>query len=122
MLGHKKWAIPGGNIPLQSTGREPEFLSQDRIAVLNTGTSDAEITLTVFYENKSPIGDYKIKIAARRLRKIRINDLIDPLPVPLEKAYSLILSSTQPVVVQFFRANTSSAKISISGTMAHGST
>jgi hypothetical protein len=106
-IGKKKWVFAAGRIPLHSTGREPEFTSHDKIAVLNTSSQDAEIKLTIYYEDQQPVTDHAIKIPARRVRKIKFNDLIDPLPIPLDKAFGFTLTCNVEVVIQFSRMDTS---------------
>ncbi len=109
-IGHKVWAVAGGHIPTESTGKEPSFTSRDELAVLNCTHEEAEITLTVFYSDRDPAGPYNFTVSARRTRHVRVNDLIDPLPVPLDMDYALLLESTVPVVVHFYRRDTSQAE------------
>jgi hypothetical protein len=118
--GKKLWVIPGGNIPLQSNGKEPEMVSQDRIAVLNTGMNDVKIKLTIYHDGQDPVTDYNIEIKGRRLKKIRINDLIDPSPLMLESEYAIVIEAQEAVVVQFTRMNTGHKYAAIMGTMAFG--
>jgi hypothetical protein len=118
-LGKKEWLLPGGYIPLQSTGREPDFTSHDKISILNTSDSEALVEIEIFYEDKAPVGIYKLKVKPRRLRKIRFNDLIDPLPVPLETAYGAYIRSTVRVVVQFSKMITSGEYFSLAGSVAY---
>jgi hypothetical protein len=105
-FGKKIWAFAAGHIPLSSTGKEPEFTSHDKIAVLNCSDEEAEIRITVYYEDRDPVIDHSIKVRAKRLRKIRFNDLIDPLPVPLKTPFGFVVRSTIEVIVQFSRMNT----------------
>jgi hypothetical protein len=107
-LGKKIWAFAAGHIPLMSTGHEPTFTSHDKIAILNTSAQDADITITIFYEDGEPIKDHTICVKARRIRKIRFNDLIDPLPLPLDKPFGFMVQSSVAVVVQFSRMDTRS--------------
>lgn len=109
-IGKKNWAMTGGRIPLRSTGGEPAYVSQDQLCILNAGSRDARIELTVFYANRDPVGPYRLSVAARRTRHVRINDLIDPIPVPLDTDYACMLTSDVPVVVQFARRDTSQAE------------
>jgi hypothetical protein len=108
LIGKKVWAFAGGHIPLWSGGKEPEFTSHDKISVLNTSAKDAEIKITIFYENKEAVKDHTIRVPARRVRKIRFNDLINPRPIPLDTPYGFLLASDVEVIVQFSRMNTSS--------------
>jgi hypothetical protein len=107
-LSKKTWAFAAGHIPLTSTGHEPTFTSHDKIAILNTSAQDADITITIFYEDEDPVEDHVICVKARRIRKIRFNDLIDPLPLPLDKPFGFIVQSSVAVVVQFSRMDTRS--------------
>jgi hypothetical protein len=107
-LGKKVWAFAAGRIPLHSTGSEPDFTSHDKIAILNTSDKTAEIKITIVYEDDRPVKDHAIKVLDRRIRKIKFNDLIDPLPIPLDKPFGFILTSDVNVIVQFTRMDTSS--------------
>jgi hypothetical protein len=111
-IGKKTWAFAAGHIPLVSTGIEPHFSSHDKISILNTSEEEAEVHIAVLYDDGDPIGDYSVAVKSRRVRKIRFNDLIDPLPVPLDKPYGFILKSSVRVVVQFNRMDTSSPFVS----------
>ncbi|WP_029036168.1 sensory rhodopsin transducer [Salinimicrobium xinjiangense] len=116
--GKLDWAFTGGRIPFESTGEEPMFNSHDKISVLNTSEDEAEIEIFIFYEDEAPVGTYEIKIKPRRLRKIRINDLIDPAAVRLERNYGCYIRSSVPVVIQFSQMNTGQKNNAIMGTLA----
>ena len=111
LYANKRWLFGAGHIPLHSTGNEPAFTSHDRISILNSSNDDADILLKIFYENQEPVSEYRLEVKARRVRKIRFNDLIDPLPVSLETAYGFSIHSNIRVVVQFTRMDTSSRNV-----------
>jgi hypothetical protein len=102
-IGRTIWAIPGGHIPLLSTGHEPEFTSRDQLCLLNTNDRDARIEITIFYRDREPVGPYPLQVPARRTRHVRLNDLIDPEAIPLDTDYGIIIESDVPIVVQFTR-------------------
>lgn len=104
--GKIDWAFTAGRIPLVNTGREPDFISYDKIAVLNTSDEEAVIEMNIFYEDEQPSEIYSVKVSPKRLRKIRFNDLIDPLPIRLGRNYSCIIKTNVPVVVQFSQMDT----------------
>lgn len=116
--GCKAWAIAGGRIPLHSTGDEPECTSHDLLCILNTTDQQAEISLTLYYADREPVGPYPIRVAARRVRQVRLNDLIDPLAIPLDTEYGCIVDSNVAVVIQFGRADTSRSANAIASLMA----
>ncbi len=118
--GSKKWIIPGGNIPFKGNGKEPAFLSQDRISILNTHKDEVSVTITIFYENDEAVEYAPVKVKGRRIRKIRINDLINPFPVILEKEYGIMIEADHPVVVQFLKMDTGQNSLALMGTIAFG--
>lgn len=118
VIGAKVWAIPGGHMPLRSSGEEPRDTSCDELCVLNTGHADANLQLTIYYEDHEPVGPYPLKVAAQRVRHVRFNDLIDPQALPLDIAYAALVVADHPVVVQFTRRDTSQAAIAIATAIA----
>lgn len=105
-IGRHRWAIAAGWAPAHGTGVEPMFTSRDQIALLNTGGELANVRMRVLYAAHGPVGPYRIGVAPRRLRNLRINDLIFPEAVRLDEAYGLVIESDRPVVVQFTRQDT----------------
>jgi hypothetical protein len=102
-LGRRTWALAGGRVPLRSDGPEPQLTSRDQLAILNTGARPAKVSITLYYADRDPVGPYRVEVAARRVRKVRFNDLIDPLPVPLDAPFGAVLRADRPVVVQLTR-------------------
>ena len=117
--GSKLWAITGGHIPLNSTGKEPENTSRDVLCLLNTGDAVARIKLTVYYADREPAAPYEITVAAQRMRNIRFNDLIDPEAIPLATDYACLVVSDVPIIAGFTKIDSSSGKVFTSAMMAH---
>jgi hypothetical protein len=117
-IGRTAWAIAGGHIPSRSNGYEPEFTSHDMLCLLNTTDQEAHVEITLFYADREPVGPYRLKVAARRTRHVRLNDLIDPEAIPLDTDYASVIESNIPIVVQFSRRDTSQAENAILSTMA----
>jgi len=118
-LGGRVWVVPGGRIPFPSNGEEPEFTSFDQLCVLNTGDEDAHLELTVYYADREPVGPYPVTVGARRVRHVRLNDLIDPEAIVLGRQFGCVVRSPVPVVVQFVRQDTRlPGAIGLLGTMA----
>jgi hypothetical protein len=106
-IGKKIWAFAAGHIPLHSKGKEPAFTSHDKIAVLNIGDKEAKISIKIFNGDCEPVDFKLLTVASRRIRKIRFNDLINPLPIPLDKPFGFLIISDVEVLIQFSRADTS---------------
>lgn len=105
-LGATTWALPGGRIPFPSNGHEPEFTSFDQLCLLNTGDEPAQVELTIYYTDAEPVGPYPMEVPARRVRHVRLNDLVDPQAITLDRPYGAVLRSSVPIVVQFQRQDT----------------
>lgn len=118
-IGRRRWAIPGGHVPTDSTGPEPAMVSHDRLRLLNTADTAATVHLTLLYADGREAGPYPLTVAAERVRDVRINDLIDPYAPPLGKAYGAVLASTVPILVQATRQDTHQEANAAMGTVAY---
>ncbi|WP_422351918.1 sensory rhodopsin transducer [Stenotrophomonas sp. AR026] len=79
-IGHRRWAIAEGYIPAWSNGPSPEMQSHETCCVLNAGHEPAHVTLTLYFEDRDPVGPYRVTVPARRTCHLRFNDLQDPAP------------------------------------------
>jgi hypothetical protein len=86
--------------------------------VLNTSATDAQLALTIYYSDRDAVGPYPLSVAARRVRHLRLNDLIEPEAMPLEVPYACVVLSSVPVVVQFSRRDSGQAATAITGGIA----
>ncbi|KKK07759.1 sensory rhodopsin transducer [Micromonospora sp. HK10] len=119
-VGAHVWVLPGGHVPFPAHGPEPAFTGFDQLCVLNATDRDAELRLDVYYEDAEPVGPYRLRVGARRIRHVRINDLVDPEAVRLDRPYGCVLRSPVPVVVQFLRQDTRlPGVVALTGTMAY---
>jgi hypothetical protein len=117
-IGAKVWAIPEGYLPSGGIQGDPALVPHEAACILNTGDSDAEVTLTLYFTDREPVGPYRVTVGARRTVHVRINDLADPEPVPRDTPYASLITSTQPVVVQYTRLDSRDARIALLSTLA----
>ncbi|MBA2707086.1 MAG: sensory rhodopsin transducer, partial [Gemmatimonadaceae bacterium] len=59
-IGRKQWAIAEGYIPANSHGPSPEMTSHETACVLNTGDADANVSITIYFTDREPVGPYHI--------------------------------------------------------------
>ncbi|MDG5816287.1 sensory rhodopsin transducer [Chitinispirillales bacterium ANBcel5] len=111
-MGKRVWVISGGYINIESTGHEPELTSHDTVAVLNTGNRGTKLSIEIFYSDRKQEGAHHILVDAQRVRLIRFNDLIDPEPILLGKAFGAVIKSSEAIVVQFSKQTTASSALS----------
>jgi hypothetical protein len=118
-VGRKEWAFAGGRIPFGATGTEPALSSYDAIALLNAGDRATEVRITIWRSEEEPVGPYTVEVGARRVRRIRVNDLIDPQAIPLDTDYGMTIEADRPIVVQVTRQDTRHRANAALGTIAH---
>lgn len=117
-IGRKRWAIAEGYIPGTSTGHGPAFESHETCCILNTGRAPAHVRLTLYFEDREPVGPFGVEVPARRTLHLRFNALEDPEPVPRDTAYASVIESDVPIVVQHTRLDTRQAENALMTTMA----
>lgn len=118
MIGRRRWAIAEGYIPGQSTGPAPELESHEACCILNPGDRPAQVRLTLYFEDRDPVGPYRVDVPARRTLHLRFNNLDDPEPVPRDTPYASVIESDVPIVVQHTRLDSRQAENALMTTMA----
>jgi hypothetical protein len=119
--GARVWTIAEGYIPSGSTGEGPALESHETACFLNAGPADAEVALTLFFEDREPVGPYRVTVPAGRTLHLRFNDLEDPESVPRDTNYATLIESGEPIVVQHTRLDTRQAALALLSTIAHPS-
>ncbi|MDR4480590.1 MAG: sensory rhodopsin transducer [Nitrospira sp.] len=117
-LGRTRWALAEGYIPPGSHGPQPQMLSHETLCLLNTSDQDADVRITIFFSDRDPVGPYRVTVAARRTKHLRINDLADPAPVPIDTDYACVVESSTPIVVQQTRLDSRQAENALFSTVA----
>lgn len=114
-LGKKVWMIPDGFISSKSGSQT----SHDAVCVLNAGRHNANITLTLFFENAEPLM-FMEKCPAMRTHHIRMDRIVNKEgeSVPRDTPYAILVESDCCVAVQYSRLDTSAPDTALMTTMA----
>ncbi len=118
-VGCTLWAIPEGYIPSGSVSSAHDLVSHEAACFVNTGDRDADIRITLFFEDREPAGPYRVRVGARRTLHMRFNDLQDPEPVPRDTSYASLIESDVPVVVQHTRLDSRQPAMALLSTVAY---
>lgn len=119
-IGQKLWVIPEGYIPPTSMpGADSALESHETACILNAGDAPASIEITLYFEDRDPVGPYRLKVDARRTHHQRFNDLTDPERVPRGTSYASVIRSDVPIVVQHTRLDSRASEIALMTTLAH---
>lgn len=119
-IGHRTWAFPSGFMPLGSTGPEPEFTSREELCVLNPGREEVTLEVEAFLADDEPEDPFTLQVGPRRVRHMRINNLMDPRPLRLGVPYGLIVRAEHPVVAQLVRTDTRSEALAVTALNGYG--
>jgi hypothetical protein len=111
------WAIAEGYIPAWSHGPEPEMTSHETACILNASSDDAHVEVMIFFEDREPVGPFRVTVPARRTLHLRYNDLRDPEAIPHGTPYASVLTSDVPIVVQHTRLDSRQAENALISTM-----
>ncbi|MCM2349414.1 MAG: sensory rhodopsin transducer [Bacteriovoracaceae bacterium] len=118
-LGKKYWAIAEGYIPIESHGKFPEMESHETVCILNANEKAAHIEITIYFNDRDPIGPFKEKIAPKRTRHIRFNNLQTPEKIPKGTDFASTIISDVPIVVQHTRLDSRQAENALMTTIAY---
>ena len=55
-IGRRRWAIPEGYIPSESSYSDRELVSHETACILNAADHDAHVTITGFFADREPVG------------------------------------------------------------------
>jgi hypothetical protein len=92
--------------------------SHETACFLNTSDQDAEVDITVYFEDREPAGPYRITVPARRTVHLWMNELKDPEPLPRDTDYASVIRSNVPIVVQHSRLDSRQAENALLSTIA----
>lgn len=118
-IGKKVWFVPDAYYPAQSV--EGPYISHEAICVLNIGERDAEIEIMLYFENAVPMEGFTAVCGAARTNHIRLDQIrnMEGMGVPKGTPYALLLTSTEPVICQYSRLDTTQLQMSLMTTMAY---
>ena len=118
MNGKKTWVIPDG---FMSDTKIDGYVSHEAVCVLNLNVQDAEIKLTVFFEDRAPMTGFTEVCKSRRTNHIRLDKITNHQgeKIPKETPYALLVESTVDIICQHSRMDVSDPNITLMTTMAY---
>lgn len=118
-IGKTRWAIAEGYIPETSHGPAPQLISHETVCLLNTADQEVNVSITLYFADKEPVGPYRLTVPAQRTRHVRFNDLTNPEPVPRGTDYASVIESDVPIVAQHTRLDSRQAELALMTTVAY---
>ncbi len=116
--GKTTWLIPDCFLHSVSLN---EQVSHEAVCVLNTSDVDAEIKLTLYFEDREAISDFSSLCAARKTHHIRLDKIRSEKgeQIPRDVPYAILVESNTPIVVQYSRLDTSAVEMALMTTIAY---
>lgn len=104
-MGRKEWTIVDGYRPPKNKGDADNYRGHECIMILNRTEQDANCTIDIFFENRSPYKGIKFVAPAERISSFYTDDasLFGEAHIDLMTQYSMFISSDTEVVVQYGR-------------------
>lgn len=118
MTGKCEWFIPDAYYPETDNG---SYVSHEAVCVLNTGDEDANIDITLYFENKEPKTGFHAFCGARRTMHIRMDRIVadDGSKVERGLPYAMVVKSSVPIVCQYSRCDTTQGELAFMGLLAY---
>lgn len=118
MYGKNVWMIADGYMSDTVKG---EFVSHEAICVLNVSGKDANINITLYFENDEPMKNIKAVCKNERTNHIRLDKIVteDGNKIPRNTPYAVLVESDQPIVVQSSRLDVSQPEYALMTTIAY---
>ncbi|WP_214628373.1 sensory rhodopsin transducer [Paenibacillus agaridevorans] len=103
--GNTLWIYPDCELP---PAGDSLLKGHESVIVLNLGGNEANISLTLYFTDREPVKDIKVKVGGERVRCLRLDnpDDLEGFIIPRELQYALKVESDTPVVVQYGRLDT----------------
>ena len=118
MYGKNVWMIADGYMSDTVKG---EYVSHEAICVLNVSGKDANINITLYFEDAEPMRGIKAVCKNDRTNHIRLDKVVteDGKKIPRNTPYAVLVESDQPIVVQSSRLDVSQPEYALMTTIAY---
>ncbi len=100
-LGKNIWVFADGDLPPQG---DEEPLGHEALMVVNNNNEDAQLNITILFDDKDPVEGIKLTVPAKRVNCFRMDFPIgeQQYQIPFGQ-YALIIESQVPIVANFGR-------------------
>jgi len=117
--GAKVWYVADGWMPLRHEARDAGLEGHEAIMILNCHDIDAEIMMDVYFENRDPIEDVPLRVAARRIKCFRMDhpNEIGGVQIPRLTQYALRFRGNIGIIVQYGRMDITQPNLAFIGMM-----
>ena len=118
MNGKKIWIIPDG---FMSDTKSKDYVSHEAVCVLNLTENDANVKLTIFFEDREPLEGFKAECKSKRTNHIRLDRIENDkgVKIPKEVPYAILVESDTDIICQHSRMDVSDPNVTLMTTIAY---
>ena len=102
-MGKKNWVFCDGYLPPH--GDNPDFEGHEALMMTNLGDTEANIELTLIFEDKDPVRGIKVRLGGMRTVCVRLDHPLGESGYKLQQAeqYTVWVQSDVPICACFGR-------------------
>jgi hypothetical protein len=117
--GSRVWYVADGWMPLAQASQSAGYAGHEAIMILNPQDVDADIQMDIYFEDRDPITNVPLSVAARRIKCFRLDhpNEIAGVDLPRLTQYALRFRSNVNVVVQYGRMDVTQPNLAYIGMM-----
>lgn len=117
--GARRWYIADAYLP--STGIGERWESHESVCLLNVGTSDAQVQVTLYFEDRPPVDTIRLSVPARRNVHLGTNkpERWGGFRIPRDVPYAIGVESDVPLVCQYSRMDVTQPNMTLMSTVPY---
>lgn len=120
MSGKKNWYIVDGYRPSPKPDPNADYTGHESVMILNTNDKDANILISVYFEDRDPVENIPYVVPAKRIRCFKSDDseVLGGLEIGIGVQYSMEIKSDIGVIVQYGRLDVQQPNMAYMALMA----
>jgi hypothetical protein len=118
--GAKTWYFPDGYLPEKNNNGVME--AHEALMLFNTSETEVNILLDIYFSDCDPVKNIGLKIEPERIKTLRLDnpDDIEGLKIPSLTQYAIRVRSSENIVAQFGRLDTTQTNMAYYGCIGYG--
>lgn len=118
MIGKNQWLIADG---FMSDTKNEQYISHEAGCVLNLSETEAQIEITIYFEDREPLKGFSAVCPPERTNHIRLDKIKNDKgeSIPKNTSYAILVQSNTPVVCQHSRMDVSRSDMTLMTTIAY---
>ena len=119
MSGKKQWYIVDGYRPSPTPDPNAEYLGHESVMILNTNDKDANILISIYFEDRGPVENIPYTVPAKRIRCFKTHESeVLGFEIGVGVQYSMEIKSDIGVIVQYGRLDVQQSNMAYMALMA----